>query len=99
MIRHIVLFRWSPNAAVGEIETAIERLRGFGMGSPGCIGFMVTDNIGKNPANFDCAVIADFSNASEYESYASDPTHRDLIRQNDPVVMDKAAIQFEVTRS
>ena len=95
MIRHIVLFRWSPDAAAGEIEAAIERLSRFGMSNPGCIDFRVADNIGGSPANFDCAVIADFSSRSAYESYANDPAHRDLIRRNDPVVLDKAAIQIE----
>ena len=95
MIRHIVLFRWSPDAAAGEIEAAIERIRNFGTSSAGCISLMIADNIGENPANFDCAVVADFQNASDYESYASDLVHRDVIRRNDPLVAAKATIQFE----
>ena len=95
MIRHIVLFRWSPDAAPGEVEAAIERIRRFGASSPHCIGLLVADNIGENPDNFDCAVMTDFLNASDYESYASDPAHRDVIRQNDPLVAAKASIQFE----
>ena len=97
MIRHIVLLRWSPDAAPGEIEAAIQRLGEFGMSYPGCIDFKVADNIGANPTNFDCAVIADFPSRFAYESYANDPAHRELIRQNDPVVLDKAAIQIEAT--
>ena len=95
MIRHIVLFRWSPEAAAADIEAAIERLSRFGMSNPGCVDFKVADNIGGNPANFDCAVIADFPSRSAYESYANDPAHRHVIRLNDPVVVGKAAIQIE----
>ena len=99
MIRHIVLFRWLPDAAPDEIEAAIERIRGFGASSPECISLVVADNIGENPANFDCAVVADFQNASDYQSYASDPAHRDVIRQNDALVAAKASIQVETTIS
>ena len=97
MIRHIVLIRWSPEAAAGQVEAAIERIRSFGASSPHCVWLLVADNIGDNPDNFDCAVMADFLNASDYESYASDPAHRDVIRQNDPLVAAKASIQFETT--
>lgn len=97
MIRHVVLFRWSPEAAAEEVEAAIERIRGFGTISPECLRLVVADNIGENPANFDCAVIADFRTASDYESYANDPAHRDVIRRNDPIVAAKASIQFETT--
>ena len=97
MIRHIVLLRWSPDAAADEVEAAIERIRSFGTSSADCISLMVADNIGENPANFDCAVVADFQNASDYESYAGDPVHREVIRRNDPLVAAKASIQFEAT--
>jgi hypothetical protein len=97
VIRHIVLIRWSPDAAAGEVEAAIARIRSFGTSSPECLTLVIADNIGENPSNFDCAVIADFQTASDYKSYASDPAHRDVIRQNDPLVVAKASIQFETT--
>lgn len=97
MIRHVVLFRWSSDAAPGDVEAAIERIRSFGTSSPECLRLVIADNIGENPANFDCAVFADFQTVSDYESYANDPAHRDVIRQNDPIVAAKASIQFEAT--
>ena len=97
MIRHVVLFRWSSDAAPGEVEAAIERIRSFGTTSSECLRLVVADNIGENPANFDCVVIADFQTASDYESYANDPAHREVIRRNDPFVAAKASIQFETT--
>jgi Stress responsive A/B Barrel Domain len=97
MIRHVVLFTWTPEATREQVQAlhaelarmppAIEAIRGYRFGP----------DAGINPANSDYAVVADFDDAAGYVSYRDHPAHRALVENYvTPIVASRAAIQFEI---
>ena len=97
MLRHVVLFTWTPEATqerkqalheeLAKMPPAIEAIRGYKFGP----------DSGINPANSDYAVVADFDDAAGYVSYRDDPVHRQLVvRFVSPILGSRAAIQFEI---
>ena len=97
MIRHVVLFTWTPEATqeqkqalhaeLARMPPAIEAIRGYRFGP----------DAGINPANTDYAVVADFDDAAGYVTYRDHPAHRALVENYvNPIVASRAAIQFEI---
>ena len=97
MIRHVVLFTWTPEATeeqkqalhaeLAKMPPAIEAIRAYRYGS----------DVGINPANCDYAVAADFDDAAGYVTYRDHPAHRAMVeRYVSPIVASRAAIQFEI---
>ena len=97
MLRHVVLFTWTRHASPQAIESAKERMRNYGGSNERCLTFVVADNVGANPGNFDTVVIADFPSLEDYKAYALDPRHVAVIDGNREVVSEKASIQYETT--
>ena len=100
MIRHVVLFTWTPEATQEQVQAlhaelarmppAIEAIRGYRFGP----------DAGINPANSDYAVVADFDDAAGYITYRDHPVHRAMVeRCVNPIVASRAAIQFELPDS
>jgi stress responsive alpha/beta barrel protein len=97
MIRHVVLFTWTPeateeqkravHAGLATMPAAIGAIRAYKFGP----------DAGINPANCDYAVVADFDDAAGYVSYRDHPEHRALVENYiSPIVASRAAIQFEI---
>jgi hypothetical protein len=97
MIRHVVLFTWTPEATqeqvralgaeLAKMPAAVEAIRAYRFGP----------DAGINPANSDYAVVADFDDAAGYISYRDHPAHRQLVeRFVTPIVAGRAAIQFGI---
>ncbi len=100
MLRHVVLFTWTPEATqeqkqalhaeLARMPPAIEAIRGYRFGP----------DAGINPANTDYAVVADFDDAAGYITYRDHPVHRAMVeRYVNPIVASRAAIQFELPDS
>jgi hypothetical protein len=97
MIRHVVLFAWTPEATeeqkqalhaeLAKMPPAVEAIRAYKHGP----------DAGINPANRDYAVVADFDDPAGYISYRDHPAHRALVENYvNPIVASRAAIQFEI---
>jgi stress responsive alpha/beta barrel protein len=97
MIRHVVLFTWTPEATeeqkgalhaeLAKMPPAIEAIRAYKYGP----------DSGLNPANCDYVVVADFDDAAGYVTYRDHPAHRAMVeRYVSPIVASRAAIQFEI---
>ena len=96
MIRHVVLFRWKPEAtqeqkarAASEVATLpsiVSSVREFACGA----------DIGVNDGNFDFSVAADFDDEAGYIAYRDDPAHRQISANLiAPILAERAAIQFQ----
>jgi hypothetical protein len=96
MFRHVVLFRWDPDAsdadrdavgaALGELPGAVPTIRAYHFGA----------DAGINYGNFDFAVVADFDDAAGYVAYRDHPAHRSVIADRiAPIVAERAAVQYE----
>jgi hypothetical protein len=97
MIRHVVLFTWTPEATqeqkqalhaeLAKMPPAIDVIRAYKFGP----------DAGINPANSDYVVVADFDDAAGYVTYRDHPVHRAMVeRYVSPILAGRAAIQFEI---
>lgn len=95
MIRHVVLFRWKPEATeeqkklvaaeLSKLPSAISSIRSYVMGT----------DAGINQGNAEFAVIADFDDEPGYLAYRDDPAHREIIAAYiTPLVAERTAVQF-----
>jgi len=95
MIRHTVLFKWTPEATeeqkdqaeaeVAKLPTMVHSIREFVSGP----------DVGINEGNYDFAVTVDFDNEADFVAYRDDPGHREMIRRYiTPILAQRAAVQF-----
>ena len=97
MLRHVVMFRWAPDAtaearaAVAEGLTAlpesIEVIRRYHHGA----------DAGLADGNWDYVVVADFDDEAAYLEYRDHDVHQALIAERiRPIVAERVAVQYEV---
>ena len=95
MIRHVVLFRWKPEATdeqkalvaaeLGKLPSVIASIRSYVIGA----------DAGINQGNAEFAVTADFDDEPGYLAYRDDSTHREIIAAYiAPLVAVRTAVQF-----
>ncbi|MBM3660493.1 MAG: Dabb family protein [Actinobacteria bacterium] len=96
MFRHVVLFRWNPDAddaakaaiaaGLAALPAAIPTIRGYRFGA----------DAGVNEGNWDYAVTADFDDEAGYLVYRDHPAHRQVVVDHiAPAIGDRAAVQFD----
>ena len=95
MIRHVVLFRWKPEATEEQKARVATELSKLPLTVPSIRSFALGTDAGINQGNADFAVTADFDDEAGYLAYRDDPTHREVIRQHiTPITAERTAIQF-----
>jgi hypothetical protein len=96
MIRHVVLFRWTPDATAEQrrrVATELSRLPAL---VPSLRDYRLGVNLGLNPGNFEFAVAADFDDVDGYLAYRDHPSHRAIVAEFiQPIVAERAAVQYE----
>jgi hypothetical protein len=96
MIRHIVMFRWIPEATqeqkrrvtaeLSRLPALLPVLRAYDMGA----------DLGVNQGNFEWAAVADFDDLEGYLTYRDNPEHRAIIAEFiRPIAAERAAVQYE----
>ena len=96
MIRHVVLFRWTPEATAEQKRRVAEELSRLPSLVPSLRDYRLGANLGLNPGNFDFAVAADFDDADGYLAYRDHPAHRAIATEFiQPIVTERAAVQYE----
>ncbi len=97
MLRHVVLFRWVPEADDAD-RLAVSR----GLDSlPGQIDALRSYRFGPdaqvNDGNWDFAIVADFDDLDGYLVYRDHPVHQQLIAEViAPIIDQRASVQFEL---
>lgn len=96
MFRHCVMFRWKPE--VTEIERSTIAL---GLDELAALlankAYAHGPNVGLAEGNWDYVIVADFESRSDYEAYAADPGHIELIKGRiSPNIEERAAVQYEI---
>jgi hypothetical protein len=97
MIRHTVMFRWTPNwtndqrvaveNALGELPGVVPTIRSYHFGS----------DIGVNEGNFDFVVVADFDDVEGFLVYRDHPQHQRVIAELiAPFIETRNAVQYEL---
>lgn len=97
MLRHVVLFRWIPEATDRQKQQVTEELRGLPPLLTGLRSFHAGPDAGIIEGNFDFAVVADFEDTAAYLAYRDHPAHRAIVQQvTTPITKERAAIQYEI---
>ena len=96
MLRHVVLFTWTPEATQDQRRAVAAELRKLPGLIPELRGYDVGPDAGINQGNHDFAVVADFADRAGYLAYRDHPAHRAVIDQHiTPIVSARAAVQYE----
>ncbi|MGY2065732.1 Dabb family protein [Blastococcus sp. SYSU DS0619] len=97
MIRHVVVFTWSPDADAARTATTIEALRGLRETVGGMTSLTVADDAGLVEGNASAVLIADFPDVAAFSRYAQDPVHLAVIAEHvRPVLASRSAVQYQV---
>jgi hypothetical protein len=99
VFRHVVLFRWTPEATaeqrahleagLAELPALIPEIRNYEFGADAHV----------NEGNFDLAIVADFDDTEKYLVYRDHPAHVALIDDRiKPILAERAAAQHEIRR-
>jgi hypothetical protein len=96
MIRHVVMFRWAPEATQEQKQRVTTELARLPALVPSLRAYRLGADLGLNPGNFDYAVAADFDDADGYLAYRDHPEHRAIVEEFiRPIVGERAAVQYE----
>jgi hypothetical protein len=96
MLRHVVLFAWTPEATSEQKERVAAELGRLPSVIPSIRAFQFGPSAGINPGALDFGLVADFDDADGYRAYRDDPAHRVVIDQFiNPIVARRASTQYE----
>lgn len=94
MFRHVVLFRWSPDAGSPAREAAVAALQEWAVQARDYGTVRAGTDAGLKEGNWDVAVVAEFADQAGYEGYAADSRHLQMIASHiTPNVAARAAVQ------
>jgi hypothetical protein len=97
MIRHVVMFTWTPQATDEQKLRVQTELRALPALMKGVRSYHAGPDAGLVDGNFDFAVVAEFDNAESYLAYRDHPAHRAVIEESiAPIRQSRASVQLEV---
>lgn len=95
MIRHVVVFRWKPEATEDQKARAAAEVARLPAIVPSILGFAIGADAGIDEGNAEFAVTADFEDEAGYLAYRNDPTHRAILAEHvRPLLAERTAVQF-----
>jgi hypothetical protein len=95
MIRHVVVFRWKPEATEDQKARAAAEVARLPAIVPSILGFAIGADAGIDEGNAEFAVTADFEDEAGYLAYRNDPTHRAILAEHvRPILAERSAVQF-----
>jgi hypothetical protein len=96
MIRHVVMFRWAPEATEEQKQRVVAELMRLPKLLPVLRAYHVGPDLGLVEGNFEFAAVADFDDLEGYQVYRNDPEHRAIIAEFiQPIAAQRAAVQYE----
>ncbi len=97
MLRHVVLFRWKPQATaedVSKVEAALHQLPGK---IPCIQAYRFGRDLGVQDGNADFALVADFADEEGLRTYANHPDHQAVLTSTiRPILAQREAIQYVI---
>jgi hypothetical protein len=97
VIRHVVLFRWIPEATPQQKQQVADELRKLPPLMPGLRAYQAGPDAGIVAGNYDFVVVADFDDRDSYLAYREHPAHRAVVRDTvQPITETRAAVQYEI---
>jgi hypothetical protein len=97
MLRHVVLFRWAPDAT-DEAKAAVSRALDDLRDQIAVIsGYHHGCDAGLAAGNWDYVVVGDFADTAAYVEYRDHSAHRAVIAEHvRPILHERAAVQYVV---
>lgn len=96
MIRHVVLFTWTPEATSEQQQQVADELRQLPPQMTGLTSYTVGNDAGIADGNAEFAVVADFADRESFLAYRDHPAHRAAIDQFiAPILRQRTSVQFE----
>ena len=96
MIRHVVMFRWTPEATQEQKQRVAAELRRLPALLPVLRGLSRRSRSRPAEGNFEFAVVADFDDLEGLRTYRDNPEHRAIIAEFiQPIIAQRAAVQYE----
>jgi hypothetical protein len=97
MIRHVVVFTWSPAADADRRTTTVDALRGLEQTVGGMASLTVAADAGLTEGNAHTVLIADFPDVDSFRRYAADPVHQAVIAEHvRPFLAARSAVQYQI---
>src|ERR1700750_2853937 len=98
MIRHMVMFRWTPEATRGQKGRLKDELGRVHRVIPQVRPYHIGEDLGlAGHVNFDFAVAADFDDLAGYLAYRENTEHQKIVETFiQPIVGARGAVQYEI---
>lgn len=94
--RHVILFRWLPDATPEQVAAAHEHLATLPEHLPQIRRYSAGPDVGRQDHNADYALLADFDDEAAYRSYRDDPYHLEVIdRYMKPIIESYVRVQYQ----
>ena len=95
MFRHVVMFRWNPEAGDAEQAAVVTGLAGLPAAIEPIRAYRFGPDAGLAPDNWDFVVVADFDDEAGYLVYRDHPAHQAVIADAiKPAISARAAVQY-----
>jgi hypothetical protein len=97
VVRHIVVFKWKPDATKEAVQDLADGLAALPRQIPEILAYTFGPDLGLVDDHPDYALVADFADVDAYRRYAQHPAHRRLIDEMlKPILGSRHAVQIEV---
>jgi hypothetical protein len=97
MLRHVVIFTWTPDTDPDTRAATVAALRTLPEVVGGMTAFAVGPDAGLADGNAHAALVADFPDEDAYRTYAADPRHLAIIAEHvKPNLASRSAVQYQV---
>jgi hypothetical protein len=89
--------RWKPGTSADQKRAVREGLAALPAAIPQIRGYRFGDDAKIVEGNFEFAIVADFDDPSDFQTYATHAAHQKLIAERiRPILQDRAAVQYEI---
>ncbi len=87
--------RWKPGTSDAQKQAVREGLAALPAAIPEISSYQFGDDAAIVTGNFEFAIVADFENATDFQTYAAHGAHQKLIAERiRPILQDRAAVQY-----
>ena len=97
MIRHIVLLTWKENTPQQAVDAVTEAFSQLPALIPEIRQYQFGPDLGMYPDNADYLLVADFDNQQDFQAYAVNEDHIELMKAvSMPIMESFHSAQFEI---
>ena len=95
MFRHVVMFRFVPDATDEQRQAMVDGLSTLPGAIPQIRDYVMGPDVGVSEGAWDFAIVADFDSVDDWRIYGADATHQQVITERiRPIVAERAAVQL-----